>query len=258
VQELFLDAIRWPTGVAGFLESGGDERRRAIHQSFESTEGFGAVERLEVYASSYFYRLLGALRELFPRLCFLCGELEFHNLVTDYVLECPPRDADLRRLGDGLPEFLHTRVLLAETASLERALNSALDAPDAPALSEAELSAVPPEHWPELRFAWTPPTQLLCVRCDLEGLERHYAAADRSAALSLQPDGSHALVVGRRGHATYFRALGRAEAIAFAALWQGESFAVACERLESAGEPPAQLVPWLQRWLADGTIASIR
>jgi uncharacterized protein (UPF0276 family) len=258
VQELFLDAIRWPTGAAGFLESAGDERRRAIQQTFEGSDGFGVVERLEVYASSYFYRLLGALRELFPRLCFLCGEPAFHDLVTDYGLACPSRDADLRRLGQGLPEFLRPQVLLAETASLEAALSAALDAPDARPLSEAELAAVPPEHWPELRFAWTPPTQLLSASCDLERLERHYVAGERSAALGLEPDGSHALVVGRRGHATYFRGLGRGEAIAFTALWQGESFAAACARLESAGEQPAELVQWLRRWLADGMVAAIR
>ena len=262
VQELFLDAIRWPRGVAGFLESEGDERRRAIHQTFESSEGFGAVERLEVYASSYFYRLLAALRELFPRSCWLCGEVAFHNLVTDYVLECPSRDPDLRRLGQGLPDFIRQHelgarsLLLAETATLELAWNTALDAPDAMPLSEDELSAVRPEHWPELRFNCTPSTQLISARCDLERLERCYIARDRTAALTLQPHAARALVVGRRGHATYFRALGRGEAVAFEALWCGENFASACARLESAGEPPAELVQWLRRWLADGMLAS--
>jgi hypothetical protein len=260
VQELFLDAIRFPTGVAGFLESGGDVRRRAIHQTFESSEGFAAVERLEVYASSYFYRLLGVLRELFPRLQFLCGELGFHNLVTDYVLACPSRDPDLRRLGDALPDFLRRQgasALWVEAASLELALNRALDAPDAAPLREGELSPIPPERWPELRFAWTAATRALSARCDLEGLERCYLAQERRAALDLKPGEERVVVVGRRGHATYFRALGSAEALAFQALWQGESFAVACARLAAAGEQPAELVPSLRRWLADGMIASI-
>jgi hypothetical protein len=216
-----------------------------------------------VYANSYFYRLLGVLRELFPRLYFLCGEVAFHNLVTDYVLACPSRDPDLRRFGERWPEFLRGQelggrsLLLAETARCEAALNAALDAPDAAPLSEGELSAVPPEHWPELRFAWTPPTQLLSARCDLERLEGFYIAGERNAALALQPQEERLLVVGRRGHATYFRALGNGEAIAFEALWHGENFADACARIESAGEQPTELVQWLRRWLADGMLAAI-
>jgi len=264
VQELFMDVIRWPTGVAGFLESAGDERRRAIQQTFESSEGFGAVERLEVYASSYFHRLLGVLRELFPRLCWLCGEVAFHNLVTDYVLACPSRDPDLRRLGERLPEWVREQelggrsLLFSELATLEVALNTALDAPDATPLSEVELSAVPLEHWPELRFSWTPATQLSRARCDLEQLERCYAAGDRAAARGLEPGEERVLVVGRRGHVTYFRALGSGEASALEALWRGANFAAACARLESAGEQPAELVQWLRRWLADGLLASCK
>jgi uncharacterized protein (UPF0276 family) len=261
VQELFLDAIRWPTGVAGFLESAGDERRRAIQHTFEGSGRFGVVERLEVYAGSYFYRLLAALRELFPRLCFLYGEVGFHNLVTDYVLACPSREPDLRRVGERLPEFIRRHedgsLLFGETAALELALGTALDARDATPLSEGDLSTIPPEHWPELRFRWAPSTQLIQARCELERLEHCYLAQDRQAALEIEPGDERALVVGRRGHATYFRALGRGEASAFEALWHGENFAVACAEVERAGEQPAELVPWLRRWLADGMLASI-
>ena len=124
-------------------------------------------------------------------------------------------------------------------------------------LGEGELSTIPPARWPELRFGWTPATCVFSARCDLEALERCYLAQDRGAALALEPGEERVLVVGRRGHATYFRTLGGGEARAFQALWEGESFSVACVRSAAAGEQPAELVRCLRRWLGDGLIASI-
>ena len=264
-QRLFFDAICWPSGVAGFLAHSAAEVRRALQQILVDPAGFGAVERLDVYADAYFYRLLGTLRELFPRLCWLSGDAPFHNLVTDYVLACPSRDPDLRRLGEQLPQFLREHPLggrwplLVEIALLEQALNAALDAPDGARLREAELGAMPLAHWPALRLSFSPPTQLLQVRWDLELVQGCYARAEREQALSLTPGAERTLIVGRRGHATYFRSAGAAEGLALARLWQGESFGAACAALERAGAElqPAELVQALQRWLADGLISAI-
>jgi hypothetical protein len=264
-QRLFFDAICWPSGVAGFLEHSAAEVRRALQQTLVERAGFGALERLDVYADAYFYRLLGALRELFPRLCWLSGDAPFHNLVTDYVLACPSRDPDLRSLGERLPEFLREQPLgerwplLVEIALLECALNAALDAADGQPASEAELGAVPLEQWPELRFRFAPPTRLLLVRWDLEQVEGCYARAEREQALSLAPGAERTLIVGRRGHATYFRYPGAAEGLVLARLWQGESFGAACAALERAGVEfqPAELVQALRRWLADGLLSAI-
>jgi len=264
VQELFFAAICWPTGVAGFLAQASVEVRRALPQLLVGCAGWDGLQRLDVYADSYFYRLLGALRELFPRLCFVSGDVEFHNLVTDYVLACPSERPDLRQLGERLPEFLREHplglrsALLAPLAQLERALKAALDAPDGPLLSEDELGAIPLDHWSELRFAFSPPTACLRVRWDLERLERAYQSGQRDQALALVPTSEPCtLIVGRRGHATYFRAAGAAEALVLTRLWSGETFGAACSVLEQAGSEPAELVAALRRWLGDGMIASL-
>ena len=41
------------------------------------------VERLEIYANMYFYRILDALKEDFPVLLQSIGEDQFHNLITE-------------------------------------------------------------------------------------------------------------------------------------------------------------------------------
>ncbi|MEO8182886.1 MAG: DUF692 family multinuclear iron-containing protein [Deltaproteobacteria bacterium] len=264
VQELFFAAICWPTGVAGFLAQASVEVRRALPQLCVGRAGWDGMQRLEVYADSYFYRLRGALRELFPRLCFVSGDVEFHNLVTDYVLACPSEQPDLRQLGERLPEFVREHPLglrsavLAPLALLERALNAALDAPDGPLLSEDELRAIPLARWSDLRFVFSAPTACLRVRWDLERLERAYRSGQRDEALALVPTSEPCtLIVGRRGHATYFRAAGAAEALVLARLWSGETFGAACTVLERAGSEPAELVGALRRWLEDGMIAGL-
>lgn len=263
-QRLFFDALRHPTGVAHWLEQGGTARRQQFEQTFAGSPGFSALQRLDVYANSYFYRLLDALRELSPRLSFLCGEAHFHNLVTDYVLSCPSCEPDLRRLGQRLPAFLRHHALaarwplLVDVAELEQALSVALDAPGGTPLGEAELRALPSEQWPELRFRFSPPVTCLASHWDLERLDQLYAAGEREAALALPRSlGPGQFVVGRRGHATYFRRLPAAEGLVLHELYRGASFGTACAALERAqlDLEPAALVRALGRWLADGLLA---
>ncbi len=317
LQRLFFDALRHPTGVAHWLAEGGAERHQQLAATFVASPGFSVVERLDVYANSYFYRLLAALRELFPRLCWLCGAAPFHNLVTDYVLSCPSREPDLRRLGERLPAFLREHELarrhplLADVAQLEQALNMALDAPEGTPLGEADLLAIPPGHWPELRFALSPPTSCVVSHWELERLEALYGAGQREAAcgggqreaacgggqreaacgggqreslygagqpeaacgagqreslygagqreaaLALAPESEPCvLLVGRRGHATYFRRLPAAEGRVLCALACGESFGEACAALERehVAIEPGELVLAMGRWLAAGLL----
>lgn len=262
-QALFLDALRHPTGVAHWLEQCDEEQRQQFAQTFAGTATFGAAQRLDVYANSYFYRLLGALQELFPRVRFLCGDANFHNLATDYVLSCPSREPDLRRLGERLPAFLRSHELgqrwplLVEWAELEQALTAALDAPPGTPLTPDELRAIPVEQWPELRFTFSPPSHVLVTHWDLEQLEPLYATGQRELALALGAAATpRVLLVGRREHATYFRRLSSGEGLVLLELWRGASFGRACAALERErlALGPAQIVQALGRWLADGVL----
>jgi uncharacterized protein (UPF0276 family) len=263
-QRLFFRALTWPTGVRSFLEADG-EARSELERVFTSDVSFERIERLDVYANAYFYRLLGVLRELFPRLSYLAGEAHFNNLVTDYLLEHPSTAPDLRRLGESLPGFLAAHELgkrwpmLGEVSALERALARALDCADGGTTTESDLARALPEHWPELCFTFSPATQHLEARHDLAALGELCDRGERDLALALpMEEVARVVLVGRRGHRVYFRSLEEGEARALARLMEGASFGEVCDELLAwdPGFAPARLVSYLRRWLSDGAIQS--
>ena len=64
------------------------------------------VERLEIYANAYFYRILDCLKEDFPATLATLGADNFHNLVTGYLIEYPPTEPSISYAGRHLAEFL--------------------------------------------------------------------------------------------------------------------------------------------------------
>lgn len=105
----------------------------------------GPVERLDIYADMYFYRLRDCLAEDFPKLRAVLGDARFHNLVTDYLLAHPSTHYSLRELGRALPGFLESHPpadsmpAIADLARLEWERVDVFDAQDAVPLSRERL-----------------------------------------------------------------------------------------------------------------------
>lgn len=265
-QRLFLRAITWPTGVADFLAQAGAETREQFARTFGETAQLGRVARVDVYANAYFYRLLDALRELFPRLCALAGEAPFHNLVTDYLLAHPPSEPDLRHAGDALPDFVARHALYEvapmarDVVRIEQALNHALDAPQGRSIERAALAIVAPTSWPDLTFELSPPTRL--VRTEWDVAEVFARLAGERADLARHVERAEApltFLVGRRGFTTWFRRLDASEAAALELLARGGTFGDACAAAARA-QPTVELAAIaeaLGRWLDDGVIAAM-
>ncbi len=147
-QELFWRLVSAPEGVA---QGAADLRRADLLEAEDLAflvprdERLSPVERLDIYADMYFYRLRDCLAEDFPRLASWVGDAHFHNLATDYVLAHPPSHFSLRELGRALPEFLADHALaeefpvLAELAQLEWARVDVFDDADAVPLSRQAL-----------------------------------------------------------------------------------------------------------------------
>lgn len=265
VQALFFQAIRWPKGCRDFLEQTDPSTRELFERVFASTPALSSTDRLEIYADSYFYRLKGALEELFPRLAKLMGEAVFHNFVTDYVWRLPSSQPDLRCIGDRLPAYLAEHSVgqqfpqWVELARVESALSHSLDAPGAQPLTESALAKVAPDAWPGLRFGLCPPTRLLECRFRFEDTLRGESPAfsGLSPAQPSSPASRAQLVlVGRSGHAPYARTLEPPEAAALGALARGETFEQACESAQALGVGPAGVVQWLRNWVKKGVLSS--
>jgi uncharacterized protein (UPF0276 family) len=264
VQRLFFRALTWPRGVRHFASVGDDQRRAELARTFAEPPEADASTRLEVYADAYFYRLLGAASELFPRLAYLSGPAPWHDLITDYVLAHPPCAPDLRRLGERLPGYLEhhrlgeERPSLAALATLELALARALDAGDAPPLRRDALAGLPAAAWPELCFRLVPSAELLRTAYDLESVAAACAAGQRERALDMPPaEQPLVLLVWRRGHAVQFRRLAPLEALALEQLQQGARFEQVCASLGEAGAGAEAIRAWLERWLDDELLCEL-
>jgi hypothetical protein len=148
VQSLFWRLLSAPEGVgkgakglrrAGVLES------EDLCFLVRPDARLGPVERLDIYADMYFYRLRDCLAEDFPKVAAQIGEARFHNLATDYLLAHPSTHFSLRQVGRTLPGFLRTHLLerefpaLADLAQLEWARVDVFDDADAVPLSRQEL-----------------------------------------------------------------------------------------------------------------------
>jgi hypothetical protein len=142
-------------------------RGAAIASHLAVGNALPAPRGLAIYANAYRMRLLDALGDGFEHTAKWLGARRFERLASDFVAENPPRDASLRRCGDGFPRWLGHRLpgspAIAEMAALDHALRAAFDGPDAPTLTPARLAARL-DSADELPLAFVPTLQRLVLR----------------------------------------------------------------------------------------------
>src|SRR5262245_41990171 len=107
--------------------------------------GLAPEQRLQVYRNNCLISLTDALKATYPVLHRLVGDGFFRTAAIAFIKAHPPREPRLSTYGAAFAAFLAQYppasglVYLPDVAKLEWALNSALHAPDVPALSPAEL-----------------------------------------------------------------------------------------------------------------------
>jgi hypothetical protein len=263
-QQLFWKLITAPEGVAPGLAALNPSGRRAAGALVRGDARLSAVERLDVYADMYFYRIRDCLKEDFAAVCAIVGEAAFHNLITDYLLVHPSSHFSLRSIGQHLPGFVRTHPLgeqwpyLADLATLEWSILEAFDAPDAEPLAAVTLAAVPQERWPDLRFTLTPSLRLLDVGWPVHEIWRQTQAGEKPA--EPQP-AAMCLRVWRQEWRVFHCETDAAEAVALRGVQQEAAFAEVCERIavfDSDAQNAERAVALLGQWLTDGLLTSYR
>src|SRR3989441_113585 len=299
-QELFWTLITAPEGVRPAiedLERRGDLEGRVIDEMFTGDEALPAVERLDIYANMYFYRLLDCLAEDYPKARAALGPAHFHHLVTDYLLRHPSEHPSLRPLGRHLPQFVASHPLaggfpwLADLARLDWARADLFDAPDAPPLSRDALAALPQERAGEARFTMVPAFALL--RFDHE-VVRYWRGLDDAASGGSPEETIHGRATGnaaregpensdahthegpcgvatparrqswarvwRQDFVVHHCSLDEQEAQCLDLVRSGESIARVCQRL-AAGRGVTRATEragrMIQGWLDDGILAGV-
>lgn len=271
--ELFWQAIRFPTGIADFLATAPPELRQRFAEVFEQSDDLSALDRMDIYANDYYWRLAGVLEEHFPTVAWMLGHVRFHNLLTDFVLHEPSHDADLRHYSKPFPEYLvdHTEGMddpeLIEVARIELDRVELLDLPDAPMLSLTALETIPLARWPDLRLHACEAMQVrACSRpfSPMWSLCREGRSIEEAQRMHpLEP--SHVLIW-RSGLTVFHRDLPPPEARALLALQAGASFLELCMAASGSSDPegvagewaqPAAVARWMRRWTADGLLTGM-
>jgi hypothetical protein len=259
VQARFRALVTAPESVAKTLARLGPAARDEIDALLAGDARLTAVERLDIYAGMYFFRILDVLRDEYPRTLALLGETAFHNLVTDYLVACPPEHPSLREAGARLPGFLaahgagRERPWLVELARLERTRLELVDGPDAPAITLAALEQVPAERFGALRLLRVPSSALLENRFAILPLWR----GSEDAPEVPEARAETVLVWRRRDLDVHHRAIDPEEAECLGRVAAGLSFEDLCARLalgrtdEVAAVRAFELVA---RWAVDGLL----
>lgn len=276
--DLLWQAITFPTGAADMLANGTPELRAAIERTFAQTPAFGRVERLEVYANDYYWRLAGVLELHFPTVAWMLGHVQFHNLVTDYVLVSPSREPDLRRYSRDFPSFItaheegELQPELVEVAWIELDRVQMLDLPDEQPLTPDSLAAFELHEWPTLRFVASKSVRL---RATTRPFSPMFTLCREGQSLALarkhHPPALGHTLIWRRDMTIYHRDLEADEAAALQALLERQSFLEICAVASGVGREggdadglagddahPQQVAAWLHRWLAAGLIREIQ
>ena len=263
LQAALYDLITAPEGVArrlGELDGSPADLEALVKPSPAMT----AVERLDVYANMYFYRILDVLRVEYARVVAAVGDAEFHNLITAYLTACPPAHPSLREAGARLFVFLarhplaEERPWLVELARLERTHLELYDGPDAAALTMDEIRGSTPEAWPGLYLRAVSCHAVLRNRFTLSRAWRTLGSGDPAGAV---PAVRETLLVWRQGFQVFHRVVEADEEPLLALLETGARFDTVCERLlgqvpeEEAALRAFQL---LGRWVTEGLVAAPR
>lgn len=244
---LFHRLVTAPENVERTIDALGIARQE-VERAFAGDDRLDAVGRLDVYANMFFFRIRDVLAEQFERVAEALGEAGFHDLVTDYLLACPPRTPSLREVGDRLPEFLREHEVsrehpwLPDLAALEWARLEVFDEADTPLLDLDHVRSVSADAFGSIPLALAPAVRVLHTEWDVSGEPVRKPAT---------------ILVWRHGVGVVHRTLDALERDALALVAERCTFDAVTLHLATR-LPDDQLVPMafelLARWVTEGLL----
>jgi hypothetical protein len=238
----------------------GDE---TFAQYINSTESASSDLRLDIYSNAYYARLEEALETDFEITKQLLGEDVFSEACMAYIHKYPSRYFSLRWFGQDFPKFLGYQAdsgehhWPAEMAQLEWSFTGAFDAADAEPATEADIAAIPPEAWAELRIGFHPSMCTFDIWWNT--LARWRAAKNNEPVPEAKRLAQPAqCLLWRQDLLTQYRSMEADEAVAFQVALDGASFPELCgalaEEMQDQEQVPMRAAGFLKAWLAAGMI----
>ena len=250
----------------------GERMKKYAARFIKPNDRLTSSERLEIYARSYWYRILDSLYDDFPGLRAVLGERTFHRLSRAYLAACPSRSFTLRNLGSCLEEWLlrnpaHTgnrHDIALDMVRLEWAHIEAFDSTAGKVLGPEDLLELGPDFRPGLQ----PHIRLLAVHYPVDDLriQVNQPVDERGAASNTALKQRHRditkrvsrskpqqifLAIHRRNFMVYYRRIDAEEYRLLGALRDGSPIGEAIERaFESSSAAIAEQQSMLERWFA--------
>jgi hypothetical protein len=260
----------------------GRPMRIEVSEFITPNDRLTAIERLEIYSRSYWFRVLESLHDDFPGLRAVLGKRAFDRLSRAYLADCPSQSFTLRNLGSRLegwlrrnPRYAGSKQELAlEMVRLEWAHIEAFDSAAEKVLGPEDLL----ELGPNFRAGLQPYIRLLALDYPVDGLriqvnhatEGHGAASNAvlkqkhrnlvQSVTRLKPERIY-LAVHRVDFGVYYRRLAAEEYGLLNALREGQPFGRAIRTCfngspVASGEQPSMLEQWFAAWAELGWLCS--
>lgn len=230
------------------------------------SQALSAEERLGIYHSAYYARLLECLREEFPVLVHTLGAEVFDVFAAGYLQSYPSRSYTLNRLADHFPRYLaETRPeaggdegpfptwpeFLIDLATFEWTVGDVFDGPGVEGeclLEPEQLLAVPTERRADVRLRPVPCLRLLALR---HPVPEYYAAVRANQDPAPPPPGNTFLAVTRRDYVVRHYTLSPIEYETLRALVEGETLGNAiASAVAKAGADFGELSDLVRGWFA--------
>ena len=218
-----------------------------------------------VYKHAYGSRLVEAIRNDHKLLHLYLGDEMFDEMGYVYVAANPSQHPNLRWFSHNLPDFLKSTEpysnypILSDLAALEKNLNDAFDAVDAPVLSLADMAVYAPERWNDLKFRAHPTACRIDVSTNVApvwlALKNDETPPD---AVILEAPGR--LLVWRHDVTPMFRELSAEEAMMWGEASCGIPFGVLCSILATYDDPDGAAgrgAGYLRGWVTSGLLTGV-
>jgi hypothetical protein len=218
-----------------------------------------------VYRHAYGSRLAESMRNDHDLLHSYLGDEMFDAMAKDYISANPSRHPNIRWFSRALPQFLKSTEpysnypILSDLCALEKAINDAFDAEDAPVTGLADMTGFAPETWGALKFEPPPSALRLDVTTNASpiwlALKNDQPPPD--AAILEEP--CH-LLIWRQDVMPMFRELASEEAMMWDEAVRGIPFGVLCSMLathDDADGAAARSARYLQGWIAGGLLTRV-
>jgi hypothetical protein len=218
-----------------------------------------------VYKYAYGSRLVEAMRNDHKLLHSYLGDEMFDTMGHAYVEANPSQHPNLRWFSQALPDFLKStepysdHPVLADLAALEKDLNDAFDAAEAPVLALADMAGFAPEAWAGLTFQ--PQPSAIRLDCSTNASTVWLALkGDEMPPDAVVLEQPCRLLVWRQDVTPMFRELGPEEAMMWDEAAGGIPFGVLCSMLATYDDPDgaaARGAGYLHGWITAGLLTGV-